>query len=67
MIARGMDTATAQVASLKALYGMAYQQSMMLAFRKDFFLGGIAFLCVLPLLYFLKAPRQTTHSSVHME
>ena len=67
MVARGMDLATAHTASLKALYGMVYGQSMMLAFRKDFFLGGIAFLCVLPLLYFLKVSRHATSSPVHLE
>ena len=67
MVARGMDLATAHTASLKALYGMVYGQSMVLAFRKDFFLGGIAFLCMLPLLYFLKVSRDATNSPVHVE
>jgi MFS transporter, DHA2 family, multidrug resistance protein len=67
MVARGMDLATAQVASLRALYGTVYGQSMMLAFRKDFFLGAVAFLGVLPLLYFLKVSRDATSSPVHAE
>ncbi len=67
MVARGMDLASAHTASLRALYGMVFGQSMMLAFRKDFFLGGIAFLCVLPLLYFLKVSRHATSSPVHLE
>ena len=67
MMARGIDAASAQTASLKALWGGVYAQSMMLAFRKDFFLLGIVFLCVLPLLYFLKVSRTAQNSAVHLE
>jgi hypothetical protein len=38
---------------------------MMLAFEKAFFLQAIAFLAVLPLLYFLRVPRARTHKRDH--
>ena len=36
---------------------MVARQAMMMTFEKMFLLAGIAFLFVLPLLYFLKAPK----------
>jgi MFS transporter, DHA2 family, multidrug resistance protein len=67
MMSRGVDAASAQAAALKALWGTVHAQSMMLAFRKDFFLAGVVFLCVLPLLFFLKVSRKLQNSPVHME
>ncbi|HEY3448554.1 MAG TPA: DHA2 family efflux MFS transporter permease subunit [Myxococcales bacterium] len=57
MVSRGMDAASAQLGALKALSGMVAGQAMTLAFSHVFFLAGVVFLCVLPLLFFLKVPR----------
>jgi DHA2 family multidrug resistance protein len=54
MAAHGLDPATAQLAAHKAFDGLVTGQSMVLAFEKDYFLAGAVFLCVLPLLLFLK-------------
>ncbi|HEX3344047.1 MAG TPA: hypothetical protein VHS09_05710, partial [Polyangiaceae bacterium] len=56
----------------RALDGIVERQSTLLAFNKVFLLAGIAFLFVLPLLYFLKvAPTDKDEKKekieVHME
>jgi hypothetical protein len=41
---------------------------MVMTFEKLFLVSGIAFLCVMPLLYFLKAPRMpSAKADVHVE
>ncbi|MGC4115690.1 MAG: MFS transporter [Myxococcales bacterium] len=67
MVARGMDAASAQLGALKALSGMVTGQAMSLAFSQVFFLAGVVFLCVLPLLYFLKVPRPTGSAPAALE
>ncbi|MGD0524400.1 MAG: DHA2 family efflux MFS transporter permease subunit [Polyangiaceae bacterium] len=53
---RGYGAIQAQNMALRALDGIVDRQSTLLAFNKVFLLAGIAFLFVLPLLYFLKVP-----------
>ena len=66
--ARGLDHASAQAGALKALSGMVFGQSMTLAFERTFFLAGIVFLMVLPLLYFLRITRsQKPSGPIHLE
>jgi DHA2 family multidrug resistance protein len=55
--ARGYDPTSAKAAALAALNGTVSQQSAVLAFEKTFLVAGVLFLCVLPLLAFLKANR----------
>jgi DHA2 family multidrug resistance protein len=64
---RGFDPVSAKNAALRALDGMVTQQSMVLAFEKVLLLTGVVFLCVLPLLYFLKVNRQGPNEKVHVE
>ena len=40
---------------------------MVLAFEKLFMITGIAFLCVLPLVLFLRTPERSEKVEVHME
>src|SRR5262249_22971466 len=54
MIAHGYDSVAAQSLSLRFLQFSATAQGTVLAFEKLFLLQGIAFLMVLPLLFFLK-------------
>jgi DHA2 family multidrug resistance protein len=54
---RGMDAYSAHGAALGALNGMVARQAATLAFDRIFFLAGILFLLVLPLLFFLKVAR----------
>ncbi|HEV8247162.1 MAG TPA: hypothetical protein VGP93_15400, partial [Polyangiaceae bacterium] len=53
--ARGMDVASAKHAALGALQGAVSRQAAVLSFDRVFLLCGLLFLCVLPLLVFLKA------------
>jgi MFS transporter, DHA2 family, multidrug resistance protein len=57
LIAKGYDAHSALQAAQRALGGAVARQAMMMTFEKMFLMAGIAFLFVLPLLYFLKAPR----------
>jgi DHA2 family multidrug resistance protein len=54
---RGMDAVSAHAAALRALAGGMQRQAATLAFDKLFLLGGLLFLLVLPLLFFLKVVR----------
>jgi DHA2 family multidrug resistance protein len=70
MLARGYDAATAQTASLGALYGNVMKQATVLTFEKMFLMSGILFVCILPLLLFLKPPEEITvtkPAEVHVE
>jgi len=67
MVSHGLDAASAKLGAYKALAGIVTGQAMTLAFSHVFFLAGLVFLCVLPLLYFLKAPRPTGSAPVHLE
>jgi DHA2 family multidrug resistance protein len=53
----GLDPSTAGSASYAVLSGTVAREATVLGFEKTFLLCGIAFLCVMPLLYFLKASR----------
>jgi DHA2 family multidrug resistance protein len=55
-VRRGLDPATAQQMALRAIDGIVEGQATLLAFERVFIMAGLAFLVVLPLLYFLKAP-----------
>jgi DHA2 family multidrug resistance protein len=58
LAARGLDHATASSGALKALSGLVFGQGMTLSYERTFYLAGIVFLTVLPLLYFLKVSRR---------
>jgi len=64
--ARGLDPASAHTGALKALYGLVFGQGMTLSFERTFYLAGIVFLTVLPLLYFLKVARRPA-GPIHLE
>jgi DHA2 family multidrug resistance protein len=56
---------SAKAAALAALNGQVTRQAAVLAFEKTFFLAGIVFLCVLPLLLFLKVNRRGAAGAAH--
>jgi DHA2 family multidrug resistance protein len=64
---KGYDVVSAKAAALRALAGVATQQSMVLAFEHVFYLAGIVFLAVLPLLLFLKVNRESAVDKPHVE
>jgi DHA2 family multidrug resistance protein len=57
MVARGIDPVSAQTAAIGALKGQVAVQGVVMSFDKSFLLQGISFLCVIPLLIFLKVDR----------
>ncbi|HVZ89561.1 MAG TPA: DHA2 family efflux MFS transporter permease subunit [Polyangia bacterium] len=56
LVSRGLDPGTAKAAATRFLDGMITRQATVLAFERMFILAGIAFLFVIPLSLFLKAP-----------
>ena len=64
--ARGLDPASARTGAFKALHGLVFGQGMTLAFERTFYLAGIVFLTVLPLLYFLRITRKPA-GPIHLE
>jgi MFS transporter, DHA2 family, multidrug resistance protein len=61
----GLDPMSAKSAALAALSGQVTQQAAVLAFEKTFYLAGIVFLAVLPLLLFLKVNRGGAAGAAH--
>jgi DHA2 family multidrug resistance protein len=58
-VARGFDPVAAKHMALRALDGIVQAQATLLAFDHVFFVAGIAFIAVLPLVVFLKMPHDT--------
>lgn len=54
LVERGMPAASADAAALKMAAGRVTAQGFVLAFEKSFLLQGMAFIAVLPLLFFLR-------------
>jgi DHA2 family multidrug resistance protein len=63
--ARGLDAVSARLAALRALAGGVERQAATLAFEKTFLLSAIVFVCVLPLLLFLKVNRRAAPVDAH--
>ncbi len=57
LMARGLDAASASEGALKMLSGIVHREAMVIAFDKLFFLCSLLFLVALPLLWFLKQPK----------
>lgn len=51
---KGIEATTADTMSLAALYGMIRRQAGMLSYNRIFFIVGLAFLVIIPLLLLLK-------------
>jgi DHA2 family multidrug resistance protein len=69
-VSKGYDVASAQQAAQRVIGGIVARQAMMMTFEKMFLAAGIAFLFVMPLLWFLKAPKRTDGAQkvdVHVE
>ena len=64
---RGLDAAAARQNAARMIDGQLRQQAMMISFEKLFYLAGILFLLVLPLVFFLKAPKAGEKIDVHVE
>jgi DHA2 family multidrug resistance protein len=64
---RGIPQSEAPGMAAKMIDGQIRQQAMVLSFERLFYLAGISFLCVLPLVFFLKTPEHAEHIDVHVE
>ncbi len=64
---RGISGAEAPGMAARIIDGQLRQQAMVLSFERLFYLSGIAFLCVLPLVFFLKTPEHGQTAEVHVE
>ena len=54
----GMNASAAHDGALRVVAGALARQSAVIAFEQVFLLTGLSFLCVLPLVYFLRRPPQ---------
>ncbi len=61
---RGLDLTSARLAAMRAVDAVVSRQVAVLSFEKMFLLAGILFLLVMPLLFFLKAPKSGGGSGV---
>jgi DHA2 family multidrug resistance protein len=64
---RGYDAHTAQMTAAQLLDFQVRRQAMVLSFERLFYLAGILFVCVLPLVFFLRMPEHAEKIDVHME
>ena len=66
---RGIVGPAAQSTAAQILDYQVRTQAMVLSFERLFMICGIAFLCVLPLVFFLKMPKggPSEKVEVHME
>jgi DHA2 family multidrug resistance protein len=55
LLSRGSDTVQAMNQVLGVLYGMVRRQAMMNAFLDNFWLLGLAFLAMIPLIFIMKS------------
>ncbi len=67
--AHGMSAADARQGALRALAGGVARQGNVLGFEKTFLVQGLAFIAVLPLLYFLRVGKgnKAEHIDLGME
>ena len=59
LISKGITASQADTKALVMMYGSVRQQAGALAFNRIFFIIGLAFLLVIPLLFLLKRPSHT--------
>lgn len=70
LVERGLTAGSADVAALKMAAGRVTAQGLVLAFEKSFLLQGMAFVAVLPLLFFLRVDtkqRDSARTEAHVE
>jgi DHA2 family multidrug resistance protein len=67
LMGRGLTASAAHSTAARILDGQLRQQAMVMSFEKLFYICGIAFLCVLPLVLFLRTPETMEKIDVHVE
>jgi len=66
-VAPGNSALAVSKLPLKVIDLIVRQQAMVLSFEKLFYLAGISFLVVLPLVFLLRAPKTHEKIEVHLE
>ena len=64
---RGFDEVAARRTAAQMIDLQVRRQAMVLSFERLFMVCGIAFLCVLPLVFLLRMPEDAVKPDVHME
>jgi DHA2 family multidrug resistance protein len=64
--AHGVDPTSARSGALRVLYGIVAREAMVVTFERLFLLSGVAFLVVMPILVFLRAPDLTATPVEHV-
>ena len=64
-MARGMDAVGAEKDALAIIYATVRRQAAMLAYNRIFFVVGLAFLVIIPLLLLLKKPQRHERPAGH--
>ena len=64
-MARGMDAVSAEKGAIEIIYRMVSRQAAMLAYNRIFFVVGLAFLTMIPMLLLLKKPKRHAPSVGH--
>ena len=64
-MARGVDAVAAEQDAIAIIYGTVRRQAAMLAYNRIFFVVGLAFLIIIPLLLLLKKPERHTRPAGH--
>jgi DHA2 family multidrug resistance protein len=66
---KGYDPVSARATALRMIDGQLRQQAMVLSFERLFYICGIAFLCVFPLVFLLRSPHHgpSEKVDVHIE
>lgn len=67
LTAKGYAAPAARQTAAQIMDMQLRQQSMVLSFERLFFLSGISFLCVLPLVFLLKSPHHGPAAGIHVE
>jgi len=62
LMSKGMQATQTDQTTLVIIYGMVRKQAVTLAYNRIFFIIGLAFLAIIPLLFLLKRPKHQTGS-----
>ncbi len=65
LMGRGLDQVAAEKGAMAVIYGTVSRQAYMLSYNRIFFIVGLAFLIIIPLLFLLKKPAKHLPPPAH--
>ncbi|BCG46882.1 Inner-membrane proton/drug antiporter MSF type of tripartite multidrug efflux system [Citrifermentans bremense] len=65
LMGRGLDAVAAEKGAMTVIYGTVNRQAYMLSYNRIFFIVGLAFLIIIPLLFLLKKPAKHLPPPAH--